>query len=68
MSTDNTENRPPTRSSYPPGVKFEVDFKGGSGKTASVPKRFSEQSIRASFSQEALDKKQREAEVRRKVR
>lgn len=62
MSLEDGENRPPTRS----GVKFEIRFDENK-PTASAPKRFSEQPIKASVSQEELEKKQRDAEERRKV-
>ena len=58
---EDSENRPPTRSA----VKFEIRF-DESKPTASAPKRFSEQPIRPSVSQEELEKKQRDAEERRK--
>lgn len=62
MSVEDSENRPPTRSA----VKFEIRFDENK-PTASAPKRFSEQPIKPSVSQEELEKKQKDAEERRKV-
>ena len=67
MSSENSENCPPTKPNYPRGVKFEVEMNSGWKKTTPVPKRFSEQSIKTSLSLEDLYRKQKEAEFRRKV-
>lgn len=62
MSVQDSENRPPTRS----GVKFEIHL-GDKKPNASAPKRVSEQPMKASVSQEELEKKQKDAEERRRV-
>ena len=69
MSVENRENRPPSRSAYPPGVKFEVQFADKKLNIA-APKRIVdlENSTRRDLSQELIDEKQRKAEERRKVR